>query len=117
MGNLFSPVTQVSLDSPEGKLVQDIIHDKTVVVFSKTTCPYCAMAKRALDEHNANYELIELNQREDGTRIQGVLGRMTGATTVPRVFIMGKFIGGGSEIKKLNDEGKLEGMLREANAI
>ena len=83
MGNWLSPVpSDVSLDSPEGKLVQTILHDKCVVVFSKTHCPYCTMTKKVLDEHNANYETVELNEREDGKRIQGVLGLMTGATTV-----------------------------------
>ncbi|XP_022089145.1 glutaredoxin-like [Acanthaster planci] len=117
MGNWFSPIPDVPLDSPEGKLVEQILHDKIVVVFSKTYCPYCTMAKNALDEHNANYETVELDKREDGKRIQSVLGKMTGAMTVPQVFIKGKFIGGGTEVKQLNDEGKLEEMLREAGAI
>ena len=36
---------------------------------------------------------------------------------VPRVFIKGKCIGGGSETKAMHEEGKLEPLLREYNAI
>ena len=40
--------------------------------------------------------------------IQDVLGEMTGARTVPRVFIKGEFIGGGSDVKNLLESGELE---------
>jgi len=36
---------------------------------------------------------------------------------VPRVFIGGKFVGGGDDVKKLADTGKLKPMLQEAGAL
>jgi len=39
--------------------------------------------------------------------IQDVLKRMTGARSVPRVFINGKCIGGGDETAALQKKGKL----------
>ncbi len=36
---------------------------------------------------------------------------------VPRVFIKGKFIGGGQETAALDRQGALEKMLKEAGAI
>lgn len=40
------------------------------------------------------FHAVELDQRADGPAIQGALGGLTGASTVPRVFIGGEFIGG-----------------------
>ena len=42
---------------------------------------------------------------------------MTGARSVPRVFIGGKSKGGGTDIKKLQDEGKLTPLLKEVGAL
>ena len=36
---------------------------------------------------------------------------------VPRVFIGGKFVGGGDDVKKLQDTGKLKPMLQDAGAL
>ena len=47
------------------QLVNDIIQKDKVVVFSKTTCPYCLMAKETLDKAGIrnNYKAIELEHR------------------------------------------------------
>jgi len=46
------------------QLVDDTIADNKVVVFSKTYCPYCTMAKKALTEAGlAEYKLMELDER------------------------------------------------------
>ncbi|XP_033118050.1 glutaredoxin-like [Anneissia japonica] len=97
--------------------VDTAIHDKCVVVFSKSWCPYCKMAKTALDDVGAKYEVVELDKRGDGDAIQDYLKSITGAKTVPRVFIKGKCIGGGSETRDLKESGELENMLRECNAL
>lgn len=35
----------------------------------------------------AGYDAVQLDQRDDGSEIQGELGKKTGGTSVPRVFI------------------------------
>jgi hypothetical protein len=40
---------------------------------------------------------VQLDQRDDGDAIQAALGEITGGKSVPRVFIGGKFIGGGDD--------------------
>lgn len=60
----------------------------------------------------ADFFAVEIEDRPDCNEIQSVLGNMTGAKTVPRVFVNGNFIGGGSDVKKLNEEGKLAEMLK-----
>lgn len=63
---------------------------KLVSLFTKPGCPYCARAKAALNERNIDFEEIVLG-KEITTRS---LRAVTGATTVPQVFIDGKQIGG-----------------------
>ncbi|XP_071850985.1 uncharacterized protein [Apostichopus japonicus] len=107
----------VDMNGPEAQLVKDIIHDKTVVVFGKTFCPSCRKVKGLLDELNAKYETVELDRRKDGSQMQAVLGKMTGASTVPRVFIMGECIGGWDDTEDLHRKGGLILKLQDANAI
>ena len=65
------------------QFVEAQIGENKIVVFSKTYCPYCKMAKEALKKAGADtYTLIELDEREDGSAIQDVLLEMTGARTV-----------------------------------
>lgn len=82
-----------------------------VAVFSKTYCPYCTKAKRALQSVGAKAVVIELDERPDGDAIQAELARMTGARTVPRVFVNGKCIGGGDDTAALAANGQLAKML------
>lgn len=60
---------------------------------------------------NFQYLAIEIEDRPDCNQIQDVLNEMTGARSVPRVFIDGNFIGGGTDVKKLGENGQLAKML------
>ncbi|XP_002734958.1 glutaredoxin-like [Saccoglossus kowalevskii] len=93
------------------------IKDNKVVVFSKSYCPYCKMAKTALNKYKIALEVIEIEDRPDSEEIQDYLNTLTGARSVPRVFINGKCIGGGSETTQFDRQGKLEPMLKEAGAL
>ena len=42
---------------------------------------------------------------------------MTGADTVPRVFIDGECIGGGDDTEELDKQGELEKKLKKADAL
>jgi len=103
--------------------VQNLINSRPLVVFSKTTCPFSRKAKQALSTYRLPsdlYEIVELDQfssDEWRTAIQKVLGDLTGGRTVPRVFIGGRFIGGGDETVTLHRSGELERMLRQAGVI
>lgn len=66
------------------------------------------MAKQVFENLQKKYTAIELDEREDGDEIQSILGDMTGARTVPRVFVKGECLGGGSDVKKLYDSGELQ---------
>ncbi|XP_026671502.1 glutaredoxin-like isoform X2 [Ceratina calcarata] len=88
--------------------IKQLIESDAVVIFSKTKCPYCKMAKEVFNKLQKKYTAIELDEWDNGDEIQTILGEMTGARTVPRVFVNGVCLGGGSDVKKLYDSGELQ---------
>ena len=63
------------------------------------------------------FGLMEIENRGDEAAIQDALLAKTGGRTVPRVFIGGKFVGGGSEVKELQDSNQLVPLLQAAGAL
>ncbi|CRL00806.1 CLUMA_CG014058, isoform A [Clunio marinus] len=111
MGSLLSSSNSGNIDPMAQQFVRETIESDRVVIFSKSYCPYCTTAKKQFKKLNQDYLTIELDGRPDCQAIQNVLGEMTGAKTVPRVFIDGNFIGGGDDCKRLYENGQLEKML------
>lgn len=67
----------------------DAMVPKSVSLFTKEGCPFCAHAKTVLKEHDIDFEEIVLG-RDITTH---TLRAVAGASTVPQVFIDGKLIG------------------------
>nr|AXY94704.1 glutaredoxin-C4-like protein [Habrobracon hebetor] len=109
--NTAKELGKKSIMSPKKDWVTETINSNTVVIFSKTYCPYCKMAKEAFEKLKQPFEAIELENRDDGDEIQDILGELTGARSVPRVFVKGQFIGGGTDVKKLYESGELAKQL------
>jgi len=103
-------------DSKENQYIQQMISTNPVMVFSKTTCSYCKMAKEVLDGVGVSYVVEEIDSRADCDQLQNVFQQLTGARTVPRVFVGGKCVGGGSETYSLHNQGKLMPLLKDAGA-
>ncbi|CAF1323099.1 unnamed protein product [Adineta ricciae] len=98
--------------------INQLIKDNTVMVFSKVYCPYCTKAKKVLGKYKLkSYKVIELDKIDDGDEYQDILGEMTDADTVPRVFIAGECIGGGDDTERLDKQGELEKILKKADAL
>ncbi|CAN8217772.1 unnamed protein product [Coccothraustes coccothraustes] len=93
--------------------IQDIISHNCVVIFSKTTCPYCRMAKTLFEGLNVKYKAVELDLNTNGRQFQDILEQMTGGRTVPRVFINGTCVGGATDTQKLHEEGKLLPLINQ----
>merc|ERR1712154_459974 len=107
------PVDCKIMSAEAKKFVEEQLAKKKVVVFSKTHCPFCTMAKEALQGAGiTDFLVIELENLSNCSAIQDVLLQMTGARTVPRVFINGKCIGGGTETKDLAKSGQLAEMCK-----
>ncbi|NXF75025.1 GLRX2 protein, partial [Sclerurus mexicanus] len=106
MGNSQSTSVGLSNDAAANQ-IKNVISENCVVIFSKTTCPYCKMAKEIFEDLNVHYTAVELDRNKNGTQFQDILEQMTGGRTVPRVFVNGTFVGGATDTKKLHDEGRL----------
>ncbi len=92
-------------------LVDGLVNSGKNVVFSKSYCPYCTATKNLLNSKGVAYELLELDQRRDGSEIQQYLAELTSQTTVPNTFLKGKHIGGNSDLQQLNQSGELNRIL------
>lgn len=81
-----------------------------VIVYTKDPCPYCVRAIQLLSNKGVEFEEIDLTGNLDElVRLK----EQTGWMTVPIIMINGELIGGYTELKALNDEGRLDEVLRQ----
>ena len=82
-----------------------------VVIYTKSTCPYCHAAKDLLRQKGAAFEEISV----DGDRASraAMSERAGGRTTVPQIFIGATHVGGCDDLYDLDEEGKIEELLAE----
>lgn len=113
-----------------GEYDKDAIQDRMnglvsanqVFMFSFTTCPYCLKAKSVLDGLGAKYTVVELDTDPDGKAIRAEMADLLGRTSVPAIWIGGKFIGGCNDgpmggIVNLDNSGELKTMLQNVGAL
>jgi glutaredoxin 3 len=81
----------------------------TVKIYTRQWCGYCTAAERLLSKKQVAYEQIDATGNAE---LRAWLVEATGQTTVPQIFINGVSIGGYSELKELDDSGRLDEMLR-----
>ncbi|EFO97328.1 hypothetical protein CRE_16811 [Caenorhabditis remanei] len=116
-GELSKTKEDKTLKDLEDKIVNDIITHK-VMVYSKTYCPWSKRLKVIL----ANYEIddikiVELDRSNQTEEMQEILKKYSGRTTVPQLFISGKFVGGHDETKAIEERGELRPLLEKAHAL
>jgi len=95
------------IDKSVPELIEDYISQNKVMVFSKTTCPFCGQIKDMLNGEGIEFTALELNEIPNGAEIQQALLEKSGQRTVPNVYINGEHIGGCDDTMKLQSEGKL----------
>ncbi|GMP36655.1 hypothetical protein CsSME_00008713 [Camellia sinensis var. sinensis] len=110
---LCTPTTSSESESEsksEAAFIKKTISSHSIVIFSKSYCPYCKRAKAVFKELNQTPHVIELDQR-DGWNIQDALSEIVGRRTVPQVFINGKHIGGSDDTVEAYESGELAKLL------
>ncbi len=81
-----------------------------VLMYKKNPCPYCDRAIAFMDNKGIDYDVVDLTDKpEEIDRIKNE----TGWRTVPIILINGKLIGGYTDLKALDEEGKLDQMLKD----
>jgi glutaredoxin 3 len=91
-------------------------------MFSFSGCPFCKSAKKLLDAEGAKYTAVELDQMGlEGKALRAELGRRTGRTSQPNIFIAGRGIGGCNDgtpgLVPLQKSGELRPLLQAAGAL
>lgn len=81
-----------------------------ILIYTRKFCPYCTAAKELLKSKGLNY--IEKDVEKDPSALEEMLSKSEGQTTVPEIFINGKFIGGFNNLSALDQEGKLNEILK-----
>ena len=80
-------------DQPWTDRIQHELSSHRVVVYSKTSCPHSRAVKELLRSLSQGYVAVELDHVAHGRDLQRALARLTGVSTVPQVFIDGRFVG------------------------
>lgn len=80
-----------------------------IVIYSKDPCPYCVRAKSLLQRKGAKFEEIKIT--DDATR-QEMIEKSGGRMTVPQIFIGETHVGGFDDLYALDQEGKLDELLK-----
>ncbi|KAF0227991.1 MAG: glutaredoxin [Beijerinckiaceae bacterium] len=81
-----------------------------IIVYSKSTCPYCRAAKALLAQKGAAFTEIDLTTDPEGQR--AMAKRANGRSTVPQIFIGGQHIGGCDDLHALDARGRLDPLLK-----
>ena len=71
-----------------------------VTVFSREGCPFCMRTKGLLNDAGIRFEELVLNRDYTEATLRAVAGR----STVPQVFINGKYIGGAEAVEACMEE-------------
>lgn len=90
------------------------MHD--VVVFAKSTCPYCIKAVELLEAYEVTDLRIEyLDETPHISHyVQDYLEFITGSRSVPRIFIFGRSVGGCDDLMELHECDELSNVLKKS---
>jgi len=98
----------------KGTYMQGTLNERSamppITIYSKSWCPYCAAAKRLLDEKGAAYTEIDIE--EEPEKRAEMVQKAGGRTTVPQIFIGERHVGGCDDLYALDEKGRLEALLQ-----
>ena len=80
-----------------------------VEIYTKVFCPYCSRALALLRAKGVEFEETDITM--DPNKRAEMIGRASGRTTVPQVFIDGAHIGGSDDLAALDARGGLDPLL------
>jgi glutaredoxin 3 len=82
----------------------------SITIYTKSWCPYCAAAKRLLEEKGAAFTEIDIEKQPD--QRAEMIQKAKGRTTVPQIFIGDRHVGGCDDLYALDDNGQLQPLLQ-----
>jgi glutaredoxin 3 len=79
-----------------------------IVLYTKTTCGYCAAAKALLRDKGVSWREIDIGSDEAA---RDEMTRRSGRRTVPQIFIGETHVGGFDDLAALDQRGQLDALL------
>ena len=76
-----------------------------ITLYTKDHCAYCANAKRFLVTKDIDFDEVDITKDPS---LERELASQTRQRTLPQIFVENTFIGGFTELVRLNSEGKLD---------
>ena len=77
-------------------------------MYTTAWCGYCVRAKALLDARGLDYDEVDLG---DDPAFRAHLNELTGGWTVPQIVIGDRRIGGYTELRQLERDGRLDRLL------
>ena len=107
-------------ESPQ-QLVDRVLNDAEhpLVMFAREGCEFCWAARKFFDAIESPYRIIELDSEEfrrDGLnqKIRNHLQSGNGSTTVPQIYVAGRFVGGATDSFDAWKSGEFQKWLQTA---
>ncbi len=91
------------VDEEAERFVDEVVAENHVVMFALAWCEFCWSARKLFAHLAVDFRSVDLDsvpfQRDDlGGRIRAVLSKRTGASTIPQIYVGGKWIGGCTDL-------------------
>ena len=80
-----------------------------IVIYTKSTCPYCHAAKDLLRRKGAPFEEVSVDGDRAGQH--AMAQKAGGRSTVPQIFIGADHVGGCDDLYDLESAGRLDALL------
>ena len=77
-------------------------------MYTTDWCGYCVRAKALLDARGLDYDEVDLG---DDPAFRARLNELTGGWTVPQIVIGDRHVGGYTELRRLERDGRLDELL------
>jgi glutaredoxin 3 len=86
----------------------------TIILYTKGYCPHCKRSLELLRAKGMTFTNYDLVERPELT--EEMVTRAGGRTTVPQIFIDDFHVGGAADLFALEEAGKLDPLLKRADA-
>ncbi|XP_075406368.1 thioredoxin reductase 3 [Tenrec ecaudatus] len=93
--------------------VLGLIDDNRVMIFSKSYCPHSARVKELFSSLGVAFNILELDQIDNGATVQEVLAEISNQRTVPNIFVNKVHMGGCDRTLQAHQSGLLQTLLQE----
>jgi cysteine synthase A len=118
-----APASVPELDEEARQFVAEVVGngDEPVVMFALEWCEFCwsvrqLFARLGIAYRSVDLDSVEYQEGDRGGKIRAVVRDLTGAMTIPQVFVGGKPMGGCTEVFDAFKSGALQAELKRSGA-